>query len=204
MKKCITATTGALAVIYALMGCPRLAVAQDSVIGIEVPPTSQSDAIAPDVTPPPFTKFSAYASGSFTTASPLTACTAASVTCQSGVCNGCFTFSNLPLKGLTGTTISGEMIIENDAELGDCYVSHGAAVATGKSFTINFGIAGQLCYQPTLSLDDLQFTGNYIVRGGSGAYGSAAGTGTFATDFASSFSTVTRSLTMTGVIQKAN
>jgi hypothetical protein len=204
MKKCITATTGALAVIYALMGFPQLAIAQDSVTGIEVLPTSQPDAVAPDVTPPPFTKFSAYASGSFTTTSSLTPCTGASVTCQSGVCNGCFTFSNLPLKGLTGTTISGEMIIENDAELGDCYVSHGAAVATGKSFTINFGIAGHLCSQPALSPNDLQFTGNYIVRGGTGAYASAAGTGTFATDFADLFSTVTRSLTMTGVIQKAN
>jgi hypothetical protein len=201
-KLSLTGILSFLVLVWTLTGFARGAAAQQNVIGIEVP-SPTAEVLAPEVTPlAPFAKFSAFASGGLTTSLASTNCTNAGVTCDSGTCNGCFTFSDLPLKGVMGTTISGEMIIENSTRNGDCYVSHGVAVAAAKAFTINFGIAGHLCYQPSLSPDDLQFTGNYIVRGGTGAYGAAAGTGSFTTDFPASLGTETRSLSMNGVIQK--
>jgi hypothetical protein len=201
-KLSLTGNLSFLALVWTLTGFARVAAAQQNVLGIEVP-SPTAEVLAPEVTTSaPFAKFSAFASGAFTTSAALTSCTNAGVTCDSGSCNGCFTFSDLPLKGVMGTTFSGEMILENSTGNGGCYVSHGVAVAAAKAFTINFGIVGHLCYQPSLSSDDLQFTGNYIVRGGTGAYGAAAGTGSFTTDFPSTVGSEIRSLSMNGVIQK--
>jgi hypothetical protein len=155
--------------------------------------------------PPPFTKFNVFASGVFTTSNSLSTCTSAGVACSSGACFGCLSFSGLPLKGLAGTKISGQLIIENNYVLGQCFQTHGSATATGANFAINFGITGQLCEVVISSVfhNDLPFTGSYVVLGGQGASGHALGTGSFTSDFSDSYAPITSSLSMNGTIQKA-
>jgi len=153
----------------------------------------------------PFTRFQAFAAGSITTTSNISNCP--DVPCLSALCNSCGTFSGLPINGLPGATLSGELILETGIGVGfsagSCRQLHGIAMATEKQFTIKFGVQGWACSDPTLSPDHLQFTGNYVVLSGTGSYGHATGTGSFTTDYPGSPETVTRGIVLEGVIQKA-
>jgi hypothetical protein len=205
MNRFWTATTGLFALAYALL----MFVHQIDAAEIATADTATKATIAPDRIPPvpmspPYTKFSAFASGTFVTSSNLASCTAVGVICHSGICGGCFTFSDLPLKGLAATRISGEIILENNYNFGFCFQTHGVAKANGPNFAINFVVNGTSCYDPDLSPLDEQFTANYIVQGGTGAYALAAGGGSFTADFPNTADTFAESsLTMNGTIQKA-
>lgn len=205
-KRFILGGIATLSVICALT-LVSAAMAAESATG-GTPPADQiaPSGIQPDNTPPPppFTKFNIYASGPFTAAAFGTNCSNAGLTCDSGSCS-CFTFSGLPAKGgLAGATLSGQFVFEDGFTVGsDCFVTHGVMTATAHAFSINFGASGMVCYQPTLSFDHLQFTGNYIVQGGTNGYGHAAGTGSFTTDFPNYYGTETRSLVFNGLMQKA-
>jgi hypothetical protein len=172
--------------------------AQSTVGGTGPAPQPQQENLASP--PPPFTKFNVFTSGSVTTGS-TTNCP--DITCYSGSCTSCETFSGLKINGLAGATLSGELLFEAGYATGNCSQVHGNSTATAKTFTIKFGLQGWACYDLALAVDDLQFTGNYVVLGGTGSYGHAAGTGSFTTDYANFLETVTRSMSFDGVIQKA-
>ncbi len=198
-----------LAIMVMLCGSltfSSMANAQQTSSGAAIEPGQEPATPAPAATmhTPPFHKFNVFTSGDVTNSGTnLGPC--APVTCESGLCQGCFTFSDSKLTGgLAGATLSGQFVFENNYQLGDCFVTHGIATATAKKFTINFGIEGHSCVQDSVSSDHLQFTGNYVVLGGTGGYGSAAGTGSFTSDFPNIIGeTTTRSVVMSGVIQEA-
>jgi hypothetical protein len=147
---------------------------------------------------PPFAKFNVFASGAFTQAAGV----CPDVTCASSSCSACTTFSGLPAKGgLAGAKLSGELIFESGYNYGQCYQVHGITTATATSYVVNFIVAGQACIGQ--SVDDIQFTGNYVVSGGTGAYAASTGTGSFTTVIPNAFGTVTQSLAMSGTFQKA-
>lgn len=156
-------------------------------------------------TSPPFKSFNAFAAGAVTTSNNLSNCP--DVQCSSGFCTSCATFSDLTLTGLAGATISGELIVETGNSVGftagNCSQVHGVSTATARKFGVRFGINGWACRDTTIAPDHLQFSGNYVVLGGTGSYGHAAGTGAFSIDFPNSLETTTRSMVFNGVIQKA-
>ena len=152
----------------------------------------------------PFKKFNVFAAGPIATSNNLSNCP--DVQCFSGFCTSCGTFADLSINGLAGATLSGELVLEVGTSVGfmvgNCSQLHGISTATAKKFSINFGIQGWVCRDPARSSDHLQFSGNYIVLGGTGSYANAAGTGSFTTDYPSALETVTRSIVFNGVIQK--
>ncbi len=174
--------------------------AQQSATGGE-PPSGPPPAASPNVTPPPppFTKLNIFMAGPVVFGS--SGCP--DVTCYGGNCS-CEAFSGLKVQGgLAGTKLSGEIVFEGNYLIGNCYQAHGIATAAAKNFSINFGIQGMDCYDPSLSFDHLQVIGNYVILGGSGPYGHAAGTGSFSNDMPNFYQTTTRSMVFSGVIQKA-
>lgn len=173
--------------------------AQEMAVPAPIPPEVGSS--SPEVTPPPppFTKFNIFSSGPITEG-PSTNCSG--VTCNSGACS-CESFSGLKVNGLAGALLSGQLIFEGGYFVGQCQPVHGFATATAKTFTINFGLDGLACYDLNIAVDHLPVTGSYVVLGGSGGYGHAAGTGSFSDDMPNIYQTTARSLVFSGVIQKA-
>jgi len=149
---------------------------------------------------PPYSKFNAFASGPITTSGGTTSCP--DITCSSGSCS-CATFSGLKLNGLSGATLSGELLFEGGYVSGNCSQFHGTSTATANSFTIKFGINGFSCWDLGQASDSLPIIANYVVLSGTGTYGHATGVGTFNMDFPNLFETSTRGIVFNGVIQKA-
>lgn len=158
-----------------------------------------------------FGKLSILGKGPTTTA--IGAC--ADAPCPSGdSCTGCISWNGLVLQGgfngspFAAPTLTGDFTADVTHEItsgsgtGICFQGAGPATVftnAAKTGSIQMALIGQICAASSGS-PILQFSGSYLVTGGTGVYSTAAGSGTVTADLSNAFGTSRHTVQMNGTL----